>query len=70
VHLYSWNLVNGEGAGNSYPGTRAGYDSLIANTSAGLLARVAVHASLHPDKFRERMFDVADNAKAEAMRAR
>jgi hypothetical protein len=70
VYLYAWKLVYGDGAEIPYPGTKAGYDSLYTETSAGLLARVAIYASLHPDEFRERIFNVADSAKAESMRVR
>jgi hypothetical protein len=68
--LYAWKLVHGEGAEVPFPGTKAGYESLYTETSASLLARVAIHASLHPEQFRERIFNVADSAKAESMRER
>jgi hypothetical protein len=70
VYLYAWKLVHGEGAKIPFPGTQAGYESLYTETSAGLLARVAIHASLHPEQFRERIFNVADSPKAESMRER
>jgi hypothetical protein len=70
VYLYAWKLVHGEGAEVPFPGTKAGYESLYTETSASLLASVAIHASLHPEQFRERIFNVADSAKAESMRER
>lgn len=70
VYLYAWKLVYGEGAQVPFPGTTAGYDSLYTETSATILARVAIHASLHPEQFRERIFNVADSADPGCMRER
>jgi hypothetical protein len=70
VYLYAYKLVHGEGAKVPYPGKKSGYDSLYTETSASLLARVAIHASLHPENFRERIFNVADSAEAGSMRER
>lgn len=70
VYLYAWKLVYGEGADIPFPGTKAGYDSLYTETSATMLARVAIHASLRPDEFRERIFNVADSGEPGCMRQR
>jgi hypothetical protein len=70
VYLCAYGLLHGEGARVPFPGIKAGYDSLYTETSATLLARVAIYASLHPEKFRESIFNVADSAKGGSMRER
>ncbi|CZT18332.1 uncharacterized protein RCC_04176 [Ramularia collo-cygni] len=70
VYLYAYKLVYGEGANVPFPGVAAGYDSLYTETSAKTLAKVAIFASLHPEDFRERIFNVADNAQPGSMRER
>jgi hypothetical protein len=69
-YLYTYSLVHGEGADVPFPGTTAGYDSKFTETSATTLARVAVHASLHPSEYKERIFNVADCETPSSMRAR
>lgn len=66
----TYNLVHGEGATIPFPGIAAGYESLFPETSATTLARVGIYASLHPDTFRERICNVADNSKASSMSKR
>ncbi|KAJ4296560.1 hypothetical protein N0V90_006605 [Kalmusia sp. IMI 367209] len=70
VYLYAWKLVHGEGVEVPFPGTAAAYDALYTETSTRTLARVAIHASLHPSVFRERIFNVADSATPGRMRDR
>ncbi|KAH7377360.1 hypothetical protein BKA66DRAFT_572159 [Pyrenochaeta sp. MPI-SDFR-AT-0127] len=70
VYLYAYKLVHGEGAKIPYPGVTKGYESLYSETSAATLAKVAIHASLHPSKFKERIFNVADSVEPSAMRER
>lgn len=70
VYLYAYKLVHGEGAEVPFPGVTAGYDSLYTETSAKTLAKVGIYASLHPEEFRERIFNVADQARPESMRER
>jgi hypothetical protein len=70
MYLYAWKLVHGEGAEVPFPGTKAGYESLYTEASVGMLARVVIHASLHPDQFRERIFNVADSATPSSMKLR
>jgi hypothetical protein len=70
VYLYVWKLVYGEGAEVPFPGTQEGYESLYTETSAGLLARVAIHASLNKEVFSERIFNVADSAEPSKMSVR
>jgi hypothetical protein len=60
--------VHGEGAEVPFPGVVAGYDSLFTETSASTLAKVAIFASLHPEEFKERIFNVADSAEPSSMR--
>lgn len=70
VYLYAWKLVRGEGAEIPFPGVEKGYDALYTETSATMLARVAIYAALHPNEFRERVFNVADSASPGSMRER
>lgn len=70
VYLYTYKLVHGEGARISYPGVQAGYDCAYSETSAATLARVAIYASLHPETFKEKIFNVADSASPSTMRER
>jgi hypothetical protein len=69
-YLAACKLVHGEGAEVPFPGTTAGYDSKFTEASATTLARVAIHASLHPSAFKERIFNVADYATPSSMRER
>lgn len=70
VYLSSYKLAHGEGAEVPFPGSTAGYDSLYTETSARTLAKVAICASLHPKNFKERIFNVADQAQPGSMRER
>jgi hypothetical protein len=70
VYLCAYKLVHGEGAEVPFPGVMAGYDSLYSETSSMTLARLAIYASLHPDQFKERIFNVADSATPSSMRQR
>lgn len=70
VYLCIYKLVHGEGAEVPFPGITAGYDSQFTEASATTLADFAIHASLHPDDFREKIFNVADNATPSTMRQR
>jgi hypothetical protein len=70
VYLYAYKLVHGEGAEVLFPGTIEGYDAKFTETSATTLARVAIHASLHPVQFRERIFNVADTETPSTMHER
>lgn len=68
VYLYAYKLVHGEGAEIPYPGVAKGYECSYSETSAGTLAKVAIHASLHPAQFKERIFNVADSGEPSTMR--
>ncbi|UPX11932.1 uncharacterized protein EKO05_0002516 [Ascochyta rabiei] len=70
VYLYTYKLVHGQAAEAPFQGVKAGYDSLFKEVSATMLAKLAIHASLHPDDFRERIFNVADSAIPGSMRQR
>jgi hypothetical protein len=67
VYLCAWRLVHGDGARIPFPGTREGWTSVYTETSAGMLARVAVHASLHSGAFGGRLVSVADSEKPSRM---
>ncbi|PSN63645.1 hypothetical protein BS50DRAFT_499514 [Corynespora cassiicola Philippines] len=68
--LYTWKLVHGEGSEVPYPGVKESYDSLFTESSATVLARVGIYAALHPETFRESIFNVADDGTAGSMRER
>ncbi|KAF2866260.1 hypothetical protein BDV95DRAFT_611724 [Massariosphaeria phaeospora] len=70
VYLYTYKLVHGEGAEIPYPGVQAGYDSAYSETSATTVAQVAIYASLNPEIFKEKIFNVADSASPSSMRER
>lgn len=70
VYFYTYTLVHGQGAEIPFPGTIQGYDSKFTETSASTLARVGIHASLHPQQFRERIFNVADSVTPTTMHER
>jgi hypothetical protein len=69
VYLCAWRLVYGDGATVPFPGTRKGWTSAYTETSASMLARIAVHASLHHEAFGARLVNVADSAKPSRMSA-
>ncbi|KAF2190411.1 hypothetical protein K469DRAFT_721261 [Zopfia rhizophila CBS 207.26] len=70
TYLFTYRLVHGEGAEVPYPGTVAGYECLCTETNSSTLARVAIHASLHPEIFSGKIFNVADSATPGSMRDR
>jgi hypothetical protein len=70
VYLYAYKLVHGEGAEVPFPGTTKGYDAQFTETSSTTLARVAIHASLHPNSFRKRIFNVGHSETPSTMRER
>ncbi|KAF2677397.1 hypothetical protein K458DRAFT_378261 [Lentithecium fluviatile CBS 122367] len=70
VYLCTYKLVHGEGAEVPYPGVQAGYDSLFTETSVATLARAGIYASLHPEQFKEKLFNIADNETPSSMRER
>lgn len=69
AYLSTWRLVYGEGAEVPFTGVMAGYESLFTEVSARTLAKVGIFASLNPEQFRERIFNVADRAEPSSMRA-
>lgn len=70
VYLYAYKLVYGEGSAVPFPGMQAGYDAQFTEVSATTLAKLAVHASLHPENFKERIFNVADKSTPSTFRQR
>jgi hypothetical protein len=70
VYLYTYKLVHGEGTEVPYPGVRAGYECLFSETSATVLARVAIYASLNPALFSGKIVNVADSTRPSSMRER
>jgi hypothetical protein len=70
VYLYAYKLVHGENAEVPFPGVKAGYDAHFTEVSSATLAKLAIHASLHPEHFRERIFNIADSATPSTFRER
>lgn len=70
VYLFAYKLVYGEGAAVPFPGVQAGYDAQFTEVSATTLAKLSIYASLHPDSFRERIFNVADSSTPSTFRQR
>jgi hypothetical protein len=68
AYLSTYRLVHDEGAEVPFPGIMAGYDSLFTEVSASTLAKIAIFASLHPENFKERIFNVANSAEPSSMR--
>ena len=68
AYLSTYRLVYGEGSEVPFPGLMAGYDSLSTSVSASTLAKIAIFASLHPSRFKEQIFNVADSAQPSSMR--
>lgn len=68
AYLSTCRLVYGEGAEVPFPGVVAGYDSLFTEVSARTLAKIAIFASLNPEIFGGKIFNVADSAQPSSMR--
>lgn len=68
AYLATFRLVHGAGAEVPFPGIGAGYDSLFTEVSASTLGEVAIFASLHPEEFGGKIFNVADCAEPSSMR--
>lgn len=70
VYLSVYRLIHGEGAKVPFPGVTAGYDAKFTEVSSSTLAQLAIYASLHPETFRERIFNVADSEQPSTFRER
>ena len=70
IYLFLWKQVYGAGADIPFPGTTKGYDARSTETSAGMLAEVAIWASLNPEAAGGKLFNVADSETPGTMRER
>ncbi|KAJ7124438.1 hypothetical protein C8R44DRAFT_703904 [Mycena epipterygia] len=71
TYLALYRAVEGEGASVPYPGTEAGYDSKFNDASSAMIAKLAIWASLHPEKSGGgQLFNIADRAEPSTMRER
>ncbi|KAJ7618488.1 hypothetical protein FB45DRAFT_168411 [Roridomyces roridus] len=67
TYLSLYRAVEGEGASVPYPGTEAGYDSKFNDASSEMIAKLAIWASLNPDKSGGQLFNVADSGAPSTM---
>ncbi|KAJ7165689.1 hypothetical protein C8R43DRAFT_987308 [Mycena crocata] len=71
TYLSLYRAVEGEGASVPYPGTEKGYNSKFNDASSEIIARLAIWASLNPEKAGGgEIFNIADRAEPSTMRER
>ncbi|KAJ7499912.1 hypothetical protein FB451DRAFT_1074226 [Mycena latifolia] len=70
TYLALYRVIEGEGASVPYPGTEAGYNSKFNDASSEIIAKLAIWASLHPEKSAGQLFNIADRAAPSTMRER
>lgn len=71
TYLSAYALLEGKGAKVSYPGSTNGYLSTFNDASATMIARLAIYASINPDKCGGgQVFNIADQAKPTRMAER
>ncbi|KAJ7775665.1 hypothetical protein DFH07DRAFT_87802 [Mycena maculata] len=71
TYLALYRAIEGEGASVPYPGTRMGYDSKFNDASSEIIAKLAIWASLNPEKSGGgQLFNIADRAEPSSMRER
>lgn len=63
LYLSLYRYVEGEGAEVPFPGTEKSYEILSNDSSQDIIAKFAIHASLHPETSGGQAFNAADNAK-------
>ncbi|KAJ7848921.1 hypothetical protein B0H14DRAFT_3867041 [Mycena olivaceomarginata] len=70
TYLSLYRAIEGEGASVPYPGTEKGYDTKFNDASSEIIAKLAIWASLHPEKSGGQLFNIADRAEPSTMRER
>ncbi|KAJ7661383.1 hypothetical protein DFH06DRAFT_1281487 [Mycena polygramma] len=71
TYLSLYRIIEGEGASVPYPGSEMGYNSKFNDASSEIIAKLAIWASLHPEKCGDgQLFNIADQVKASTMRER
>jgi len=67
TYLSLYAHVEGKGAKVLFPGSEAGWTCLSNDVSAAMVAKSAIWASLHPEKTRGQIFNIADREKPVSM---
>ncbi|KAJ7166092.1 hypothetical protein C8R46DRAFT_1097055 [Mycena filopes] len=71
TYLSLYRAIEGEGASVPYPGSEAGYNSKFNDASSEIIAKLAIWASLHPEKAGGgELLNIADQAAPSTMRER
>lgn len=70
LYLSLYRDINGEGAEVVFPGTSKSWIAKCNDSSQDLIARFAIHASLHPEISANERFNIADNAVASTWSAK
>ncbi|KAM0255701.1 hypothetical protein ACHAPA_012384 [Fusarium lateritium] len=55
--------ISGEGSEVQFPGNKTSWKSLSNDSSQDIVAKIAIYASLHPEKSAEQNFNAADNSE-------
>lgn len=63
LYLSLYAHINGPGAEVAFPGTEVSWRNLSNDSSQDVCAKVAIVASLHPEKSSEQRYNAADNAR-------
>jgi len=70
TYLALYALVEGKGAKVHFPGTQSGMNALYNDASSDTIGKLAIWASLNPDKTGGQIFNVADCEKPSSQRER
>ncbi|KAH7133400.1 hypothetical protein B0J13DRAFT_562310 [Dactylonectria estremocensis] len=70
LYLSLYAEINGKGSEVQFPGTEESWKILSNDSSQDIVAKIAIHASLHPDKSSGQRYNAADNSKASSWSAK
>ncbi|KAK7001656.1 Sirq protein [Favolaschia claudopus] len=71
TYLSLYRSIEGSGASIPYPGTEASYDTKFTDASSAMIAKLAIWASLHPEKAGGgQLLNIADREEPSTMRER
>ncbi|KZV91745.1 hypothetical protein EXIGLDRAFT_675760 [Exidia glandulosa HHB12029] len=70
TYLSLYALVEGRGAEVPFPGSEGAYTALSTDAASTTIARASIWASLHAEKTREQLYNIADEPKPLAMKER
>ncbi|KAK7049975.1 hypothetical protein VNI00_005406 [Paramarasmius palmivorus] len=68
VYLIAYAAVEGTGAEIAFPGTEGGWKALYNGSSAEIVAKVSIWASLNRDKTSGQCYNIADQAEPSTMK--